>query len=701
MTPNRLANEKSPYLLQHAHNPVDWFPWGEEAFERARREQKPIFLSIGYSTCYWCHVMEREVFENPLIAETMNRIVVSIKVDREERPDVDRVYMSALQAMTGSGGWPMSMFLTPDLKPFFGATYIPPLSAHGRTGFAEILQRIQDVWVSDRNSILETGERLSEYLRGLSSPASQSVNVDAKILDRGFDAFARSYDRLHAGFGGAPKFPRPVAFNFLFRYYKRTGNKVALTMSLETLNAMYSGGMYDHVGGGFHRYATDADWHVPHFEKMLYDQAQLVVSFLEARQITGEDFYGGVARDVLEYVLREMTHPDGGFYSAQDAESALGNDDPKKKKEGAFYTWTHKELKEVLSDEEFQAFQRYYGISEGGNVRADPHGEFPGLNILHIVKSKESLAEELQTSTGQVSSFLASSREKLMQARNKRPLPHLDDKILVSWNGLMISAFAKAFRALNNQAFLSAAERAAGFILATMDDSMVLKRRFRDGEARIKAQLADYAFLIQGLVDLYEASLDIKWLEKAITLTERMKGLFYDSEHGGFFDAGSGDSAILVRTKEYYDGAEPTGNSIAILNLLRLAQMSNNKRFDQMAQDSLRYFGEKMAAIPEALAQFLAALDFNLTKPKQIIIAGRRNASGTTSLLNEVHARFIPNKVILCTNEGPGEKSLESILPFTKELKTIDGNATAYVCEDYTCQLPVTNPVQLAEVLDQ
>ncbi|MEX2189584.1 MAG: thioredoxin domain-containing protein, partial [Bacteroidota bacterium] len=655
----------------------------------------------GYSTCYWCHVMEREVFENPAIAEAMNKTVVCIKVDREERPDVDRVYMSALQAMTGSGGWPMSMFLTPDLKPFFGATYIPPVSAHGRAGFTEILQRVHEVWTSDRNSILETGERLSEYLRELSSPTSQSVNVDATILDRGFDAFVRSYDKLHAGFGGAPKFPRPVAFNFLFRYYNRTGNKAALSMSLETLKAMYSGGMYDHVGGGFHRYATDSEWHVPHFEKMLYDQGQLVISFLEARQITGDDFYGEVARDVLDYVLREMTHPDGGFYSAQDAESALNNDDPKKKKEGAFYTWTHKELKEVLSDEEFQAFQKHYGIMETGNVGADPHGEFPGFNILHIVKSNESLAEELKTSSGRVDNLLASSRMKLMKVRSKRPLPHLDDKVLVSWNGLMISAFAKGFQVLNNLAFLNAAERAAGFILTTMDDSKVLKRRFRDGEVRIEAQLADYAFLIQGLIDLYEASLEIRWLEKSVELCEKMVSLFYDHTNGGFFDTDNSDPAILVRTKEWYDGAEPSGNSIAVLCLMRLAQMTGNEGFTQLADKSFRFFGERLATAPEALAQFLAGLSFSLSKPAQIIITGKPHDPETEALLREVNSRFVPNKVILLADDGRGRTVLESFVPFIKNLVMLDGKSTAYVCENYACRLPTRDPRVLAHLLDE
>ncbi|MEX2117171.1 MAG: thioredoxin domain-containing protein [Bacteroidota bacterium] len=701
MKPNRLLNEKSPYLLQHAYNPVDWYPWGEEAFGKARSEGKPIFLSIGYSTCYWCHVMEREVFENQAIAEVMNRAVVSIKVDREERPDVDRVYMSALQAMTGSGGWPMSMFLTPDLKPFFGATYIPPLSAHGRAGFTEILERVQEVWTSDRKSILETGERLTAYLRELSSPVSSSVNVDAQTLDRGFEAFSGSYDTKHAGFGHAPKFPRPVAFNFLLRYYKRAGNKQALAMSLETLRNMHHGGMYDHVGGGFHRYATDAEWHVPHFEKMLYDQAQLVVSYLEAYQITGEEFYAEVARDVLTYVVREMTHPDGGFYSAQDAESALSHEQPKRKKEGAFYTWTQKELGEALSPDELKVVELYYGVEERGNVRADPHNEFAGLNILHVVKSRDALAEELHMSLEAIGKLLSTSRSKLLHVRSKRPLPHLDDKILVSWNGLMISAFAKASGVLDRSDYLRAAERSASFLLTTMHIAGDLKRRFRDGEARFSASLEDYAFLTQGLIDLYEASLDIRWLEKAIELTESMVRLFYDHTNGGFYDTDNSDSAILVRTKESYDGAEPSGNSVAVLCLLRLAQMSGNRKYGHCAEKSFRYFSEKMVRAPEALAQFLADLDFHLVKPAQIVIAGQRDGTDTAALIKEVHARFIPNKVILLADDGRGRAVLESFLPFIKSIVMVGGRATAYVCEDYTCQLPTTDPRALADILDR
>lgn len=699
MKPNRLINEKSPYLLQHAHNPVNWYPWGDEAFEKAHNEGKPIFLSIGYSTCYWCHVMEREVFENSAIAELMNKTVVSVKVDREERPDVDRVYMSALQAMTGSGGWPMSMFLTPDRKPFFGATYIPPISSHGRSGFPEILQRVQEVWESDRKSILETGERLSQFLVEHSSPGARSVNIDAQILDRGFEAFVRSYDKQHAGFGHAPKFPRPVAFNFLFRYFNRTGNKGALSMSLETLKAMYRGGMYDHVGGGFHRYATDPEWHVPHFEKMLYDQAQLTVSYLEAFQITKDGFYGEVARDILDYVLREMTHAEGAFFSARDAESPQSTADPKKK-EGAFYTWTQQELSDVLSSEEFRVVQKFYGIKENGNVKADPHGEFGGLNILHIVALKEEIALEVHASLESINELIRTARAKLMIARNNRPRPFLDDKILASWNGLMISALAKASQTLDHTPYLRAAERAADFVLTNMAPAGKLRRRFRENEARFNASLEDYAFLTQALLDLYEASFNIRWLETATTLAESMVGLFFDHTHGGFFDTDNSDPAILVRTKEWYDGAEPSGNSIAILCLLRLAQMRGNGHFQELADRSFIFFGERLATSPEAFAQGLATLSFSLSKPAQIILAGPPDAADTAALLKEVNARFIPEKVVLLADEGRGQEVLESSVPFIKGLRRLEGKATAYVCENYACQLPTTDPRILANLLD-
>lgn len=699
--PNRLISEKSPYLLQHAYNPVDWFPWGNEAFNKAREEDKPIFLSIGYSTCYWCHVMEREVFENESLAALMNKYVVSIKVDREERPDIDRVYMTALQAMSGSGGWPMSMFLDTSLNPFFGATYIPPVSQHGRAGFKEVLERINEVWMNDRLQINQVSERMSEYLHQVAHPETAPIHLGQEILDGGFDSFLKIYDAKNAGFGGAPKFPRSTVFNFLLRYHKRTGNQRALEMTLETLQRMAKSGMHDHIGGGFHRYATDERWHVPHFEKMLYDQAQLVISYLEAFQITHDEFYSDVARNVLAYVERVLSHPHGGFYSAEDAESATDPARPNEKEEGAFYVWTKNEIDRILSEKESTIVCRYYGIRDEGNVVADPHGIFKGKNIFHNVHSVEELAKQCNASSEEITHTLKQATGKIFKARENQPRPHLDDKILVSWNGMMISAFARAYQVLQDKQYLEIAERAAHFILdkLTDRDSGQLLRRYRDGEARFEAHLEDYAFLIQALIDLYEASSNIEHLKTALTLTERQNQLFYDQEQSGLFDISDNDTTILIRTKEWYDGAEPTGNSIAILNLLRLSHMTNNQAYAEMATKSLGFFSERLLAMPNATPQFLVALDFSLSKLKQIVIAGNPSDPLTTSLLEEVHSRFIPNKIILFADGSEGQTMLASLVPFLGSIHPVGGRPAVYICENYACQLPTSDSATLERLL--
>lgn len=699
--PNRLIHEKSPYLLQHAFNPVDWYPWGEEALAKARSENKIIFLSIGYSTCYWCHVMEREVFENDSLAALMNKTVVSIKVDREERPDVDRVYMSALQAMTGSGGWPMSMFLTPDLKPFYGGTYIPAEQRHGRAGFGDILACIQGAWTSDQKQILDAGENIAAYLRQVSNPKTKSVETTQAMLTKGFDAFAASYDPVNAGFTPAPKFPRPAIFHFLLRFYKRTGDKNALEMSLATLQRMAKSGMYDHIGGGFHRYATDERWHLPHFEKMLYDQAQLVIAYLEAYQITRDEFYANVARDVLHYVQRVMSHSEGGFYSAEDAESAPDANFPNKKEEGAFYVWKHDEIEQFLTPEEAAIFNRRYGIEKNGNVIADPHQVFTGKNILSIETSIEEIVKQLNLSTEIVAQSFASAKKKIFDARERRLHSHLDDKILVSWNGLMISAFARASQVLGEEKYLRAADRTAYFIFTHLytPATQQFLRRYRDGEARIEAHLEDYAMFIQGLLDLYESSFNIEHLKSALTLTERQNQLFYDNEHGGFFDITGDDPSILIRTKEWYDGAEPTGNAIAIMNLLRLAQMTNSESYAAMASKSLRSFGAQLLNAPQAAPQMLVALDFSLSKPKQIIIAGTSSDAHTKALMQEVHSHFIPHKIILLADGAEGQATLASYAPFLENVIAVGGKSTAYICENYTCQLPTSDLKTVIDLL--
>jgi uncharacterized protein YyaL (SSP411 family) len=697
---NRLIKEKSPYLLQHAFNPVDWYSWGEEAFERARKEDKPIFLSIGYSTCYWCHVMEREVFENPAIARMMNEFFVNIKVDREERPDVDRVYMAAVQAISGSGGWPMSVFLTPDLEPFFGATYIPPDTRDGRMGFPELANRIHDLWQTQRKKIVESGNELTAFLKRRSVSEPETA-VGEEVLRTGYVQFLQQYDSVYGGFGNAPKFPRPVTFNFLLRYFARTGEHSAVEMSLTTLRKMAEGGMYDHLGGGFHRYSVDALWRVPHFEKMLYDQAQLVNSYLDAYQITHDEFYARIAREVLEYVLQKMTDQSGGFYSAEDAESALDPAKPRDKAEGEFYLWRKKEIEEILGREESEIVKFYFGVEEEGNTLHDPHGVFGNKNVLYIAHSFEETGERFGETVDEIKRIIEQGKENLFEVREQRPRSHLDDKIITSWNGLMISAFARAFQVLGDAAYLAAAEKAARFINTSLYDEskQQLLRRFRDGEARFEAHLEDYAFLVAGFLDLYEASFDVQWLERAVALTEKQVRAFYDEERGGFWDTSGKDASILIRTKEDYDGAEPSGNAVATLNLLRLAQIIDNRKWKGMAEKTLAFFSGQLKQTPQAMPQMLVAVDFNLTKPKQIIIAGKNNNADTIELLREMHGRYVPNKVLLLADGDKGQRVLASYNQFFESIVMREGKATAYVCEDYVCKLPVTDARAFAEQL--
>jgi len=694
---NRLAHEKSPYLLQHVHNPVDWYPWGEEAFEKARREDKPIFLSAGYSTCHWCHVMERESFEDAQLAELLNRHFVPVKLDREERPDVDRIYMLFVQATTGSGGWPMSVWLTPDLKPFFGGTYFPPDNRYGRPGFRHILERIAEAWTHERDRLVRSGQEILGELERHTAIASNSTHLDQFVLETGFFQFRRSFDPKYGGFGGAPKFPRPSAYSFLLREYARTGNREALEMVLQTLRAMARGGMNDQLGGGFHRYSVDERWFVPHFEKMLYDQAQLAVSYLEAFQITGEESYAAVARSVLDYVLRDMTHPEGGFYSAEDADSVIDAAEPDVKREGAFYLWTRTEIESQLVRPAAEWLCHYYGVGDGGNVREDPHGEFAGKNILYEAHIVEETAAWFGVSPGEVREALAAARQTLLAFRSGRPRPHLDDKILTGWNGLMITAFALATQVLGDPRYLEAARRSANFMLATMynPETRMLLRRYRDGAAAIPGFLDDYAFFTQALLDLYEADFDVRWLEAALRLMTKTTELFADQKDGGFFSTAEGDASLVLRLKDDYDGAEPSGNSVVAMNLLRLAQMTGNEEFHRAAERTLGVFASHLKTAPTALPQMLVSLGFALSKSKQIILAGERDAPDTHALLRVVRRRFLPNKIVLLADSG-----VSRFLPVVNSMTPISGRAAAYVCEDYTCKLPVTSEDELAALLE-
>ncbi len=701
--PNRLINEKSPYLLLHAFNPVDWYPWGEEAFEKARKENKPIFLSIGYSTCHWCHVMARESFDNPEIAEIMNAYFINIKVDREERPDVDRIYIAATQAATGSAGWPLSVFMTPDLKPFYMGTYYPPESKFGRPGFKQILQAIHDAWSNRREQVLQSADKIIDVIRQDHSEMAGEFTATDSLFIRVYDHLAREYDERLGGFGPAPKFPRPVNFTFLFRYYHRTGEPKALSMALTSLRKMAQGGVYDQIGGGFHRYAVDARWHVPHFEKMLYDQAQLAVSYLEAYQLSGEKYFADIARDIFAYVLRDMRHPEGPFYSAEDAESPKP-ENPAEKGEGAFYIWTQAEIEKLLgADAELALW--YYGCKPGGNVAAvnDPQEEFHGKNILFSAHTLEETAHHFKTTVPAIEKRLARIRAALKQARDQRPRPHLDDKVLTSWNGLMISALARGFQVLQEPELLQAAEQAADFLLRTMVDPKdgSLKRRYRDGEAGLEAELTDYAYFVQGLIDLYETSQRVEYLRAAAQLTEKKISLFADREAGGFFDTSGADASILVRTKESHDGAEPSGNSVAAMNLLRLAQMVDKAEWYDLATGTFSAFAEPLQNWPQAMPNMLAAVDYQLQKPKQIIIAGDMQSQDTRRMLREVFSRYLPNKIVMVAQGGEKQKNLATLQPFVENISMRDGKATAYICEDFVCSLPTSEIPVMIKLLEK
>jgi hypothetical protein len=708
---NRLAGEKSPYLLQHKHNPVDWYPWGEEAFEKARRENKPIFLSVGYSTCHWCHVMAHESFENEEIGALLNEHFVNVKLDREERPDVDRVYMTFIQATTGGGGWPMSVFLTPDLQPFVGGTYFPPEDRHGRPGFKTVIHRIAEGWKSDRAGIVEHGKSVVEQLREYAEAAKPGgTPLSEELFAAGLEAFVRSYDSEWGGFGDAPKFPRPSALNYLFRAYARWHSsaderqqrdaKAALGMALGTLQKMAEGGMHDHLGGGFHRYSVDRFWHVPHYEKMLYDQAQLAHAYLDAFQVTRDPRWEATARDIFSYVLRDLTSPEGGFYSAEDADSLLEHGKPEHA-EGAFYVWTQEEIDRLLGEEDAAIFRRVYGIEAEGNSPpgSDPHGELTGKNTLIVRMNPEAAAKLFDRAPAQIEASLAASRAKLFEVRSKRPRPHLDDKVIAAWNGMMISAFARGAQILGDASYLAAAENAGKFVRTAMWKNGELRRSYRQGVSEVPGFAEDYVCMIAGLLDLYEAGFDTAHLEWALELQAKMDELFYDLEHGGYYSTSGRDPTVLLRMKEDYDGAEPSPSSVAVANLVRLAQISNDAAMQKRANDTLAAFADHMKKAPSTVPQMLCGLDAVQSKPRQIVIAGPREADATRELLREVHRRYIPNRIVLLADGAAGQAWLGKKLEFIRTTAPIDGKPAAYVCEDFVCQLPATDPTKLREVL--
>ena len=679
--PNRLINETSPYLLQHAHNPVDWYPWGEEALERAKREDKPILLSIGYSACHWCHVMERESFEDESIAAQMNGNFISIKVDREERPDLDAVYMEAVQMLTGSGGWPMTVFLTPEGKPFYGGTYFPPEDRHGMPGFPRLLQAIAEAYRNSQGEVNRVTQQLTENMGHTGQLPKDTAPLTADILHQAYSTLATSFDHQNGGFSTAPKFPQPMTLEFLLRYYHHGYNPRALEMVELTLEKMAFGGMYDQVGGGFHRYSTDASWLVPHFEKMLYDNALLARLYLHAYQITRRPLYRRITQEILDYVLREMTDPRGGFYSAQDADS--------EGEEGKFFIWTPDEIRAALGDQESNTFSGFFGVTESGN--------FEGKNILHVARKATPFAQEHGLPPDHLVASIEEGKRTLREVREERVHPLLDDKVLSSWNGLMLRSFAEAGLALGRPDYLQAATNNARFLLETLKPEGRLLRTYRDGQAKLLGYLEDYSCLADGLLALYEATFDPHWLEEATSLADGMIELFWDKGVEAFYDTGSDHESLVVRPRDVFDNAQPCGGSVASDVLLRLAVITGRRgEYATKGATPLRALQDLMARAPAGTAHWLGALDFYVSVPKEIAIIGPREEPATQHLLDTVFGRYLPNKVVVGALAG----GMGPQLPLLEQRDLVDGRPTAYVCQDYVCQLPVTDPEALAQQLD-
>lgn len=682
---NHLAGEKSPYLIQHAENPVDWYPWGEEAFEKAKKEDKPIFLSIGYATCHWCHVMAHESFEDEEVAGILNEFFIAIKVDREERPDIDSIYMSVCQTMTGSGGWPLSIFMTPEAKPFYSGTYFPKVGRMGMPGFIEILKSIDAAWKQKRSSILDASEKITDAVNlGDDLPKGGSV-LGKGTLKTGFDQLSAGFDKNNGGFGSAPKFPTPHQLTFLLRWYKRSSDPSALKIVETTLDSMRRGGIFDQIGFGFHRYSVDEKWLVPHFEKMLYDQAMLAMAYTEAFQITGNARFAETAKDIFTYVLRDMTAPEGGFYSAEDADS--------EGREGLFYVWTPQEIKAHLGKDLGERFCRFYNIEEGGNFE-------DGYSIPHVTVSLENFAASEGIDPAELENALESARERLFEIRKKRIHPLKDDKVLTSWNGLMIAAFAKGAQAFGEPAYAEAAKGSAGFVLKHLKTKEGrLLRRYRNGDAAYPAYLDDYAFLVWGLIELYEATFEVSWLEEAAALNKSMIDIYWDKKGGGLFFSGKGNEALITRSKEIYDGAIPSGNSVAALNLLRLGRITGDIDLEQRSEQLVNAFSNQVNAYPIAYTQFLAALDFMIGPGKEIVVAGNPDNVITQEILGTIQKRFLPNKIILLKHPGVPGKRLVVLSSFVEALTPLDNKPTVYVCEQYACKTPITDIKELEKVL--
>ncbi len=690
--PNRLIFEKSPYLLQHAYNPVDWYPWGPEAFEKARKENKPIFLSIGYSTCHWCHVMEHESFEDPEVAKLMNDVFVSIKLDREERPDIDHIYMTVCQMMTGRGGWPLTIIMTPDKKPFFAGTYFPKRTRFGQIGMLELVLRIKEIWTSRHDDVLDTANKITSALRQVSYD-SQGEELEENILKLVYEALVQRFDEHYGGFTSAPKFPTPHNLLFLLRYWKRTGDEKALWMVEKTLQSMRLGGIFDHIGLGFHRYSTDSKWLVPHFEKMLYDQAMLVMAYMEAYQATGKEEYGKTAQEIFTYVLHAMTAPTGGFYSAEDADS--------EGEEGKFYLWTVKEIHQILEKEEADLIVKVFNIERAGNFREEVTGKRTGSNILHLKKSLTDIAFDLEIPEQDLRKRIEKIRQKLFYIREKRIHPHKDDKILTDWNGLMIAALAKGAQVFDEPKYVEAAKRATDFILKNMrkPDGRLL-HRYRDGQSAVSANVNDYAFLIWGLIELYETTFDVSYLQNVLDLNNDLLKHFWDDEGGGFYFTPDDGEELLHRPKVIYDGAIPSSNSVAMLNLLRLGRITANSDFDEKAVKIGRALSSIVKQSPSAYAQLMVAVDFGVGPSYEVVIAGNSKEKDTKDMLKALRTQFLPNKIVILNPTEQESPDIFRIAEFTKYQSSINGKATAYVCLNYSCQLPTTDVNKMLELLN-
>ncbi len=684
MRTNHLIGEKSPYLLQHAHNPVEWYPWGEIAFDKAKHEDKPILLSVGYSTCHWCHVMAHESFEDNGISKIINDHFIAIKVDREERPDIDHIYMTATTAMTGGGGWPLTVFLTPRGDPFYGGTYFPPYAKWGSPGFVDLLDSIAKAWKSDRENILSSSLSITEGLRNAAcrhpEPSGGShPEMDETLLDRAFQQMRGQFDSTNGGFGSAPKFPMGHNLSFLLRYYKRCASPEALSMVEKTLTAMARGGIWDHLGGGFHRYSTDQNWHVPHFEKMLYDQALLSRVYLEAYQVTGSRDYEQIAREILDYVRKGMTDKQGGFYSAEDADSL--EDVGGHLKEGAFYVFSQSEIEETLGKERGAVFNYCYGVLPQGNTAFDPHGEFKGKNILYRAHSIEEASVEFHKQTDKIQGMLTEGRVKLLALRAQRPRPHRDDKVLCDWNGLMIASFAFASRVLGEVKYAKAALKAADFILGSMMVSHRLLHRWRDGTGGIAATLEDYAFFIYGLLELYEATFQDKYLDAAQVLADGMIEFFAD-QAGGFYMTASDAESLIIRPKEALDASLPSGNSVAALILLRLYALTKKDTYRSQAEALFGCFASSVTQAPYAYSFLLSALDWHLQGPLEITFQGAGDEAMVAKMLKVLYKHFIPSKAVKCIPALTGA-------PRAASLAAKRRGGQAHICYRGTCKAPI------------